>query len=293
MAEVSVRSLGYLELGVSDLSAWQSYATEVLGVACEAVDGALELRYDDACWRIRLRQDDADDIVCAGYEVADEPTLQALGQRLEAQGMAVSVATESQCQARQVQAMLHCEDPFGLAVELYVGARRASQPLSLPIDGTTFVTAGQGLGHMVLTVGEQQVAERFYMDALGFRLSDHIFMGPPGRQVQLTFLHCNPRHHTVALAPVPAPKRLNHIMLQVSTLDAVGLGLDRAQAAGVPMAATLGKHTNDHMISFYMRTPSGFDVEYGFGGIEVDDATWQTGTHHATSFWGHQRSGHA
>ena len=93
----------------------------------------------------------------------------------------------------------------------------------------------------------------------------------------------------MALAPVAAPKRLNHIMLQVTSLDAVGRGLDRANAAGVPIASSLGKHTNDQMVSFYMQTPSGFDVEYGFGGIEIDDATWQVGAHHATSIWGHQR----
>jgi hypothetical protein len=43
------------------------------------------------------------------------------------------------------------------------------------------------------------------------------------------------------------------------------------------------------MTSFYMRTPSGFDVEYGWGGREVDDAVWQVETLHSTSIWGHQR----
>jgi len=113
-------------------------------------------------------------------------------------------------------------------------------------------------------------------------------MGPPGRQITLTFLHCNPRHHTIALAPVPAPKRLNHIMLQVASLDDVGSGLDAAQAAGVRISSSLGKHSNDRMISFYMETPSGFDIEYGFGGVEIDDATWQTTTYDSTSLWGHK-----
>ena len=52
--------------------------------------------------------------------------------------------------------------------------------------------------------------------------------------------------------------------------------------------ATLGRHPNDLMTSFYMRTPSDILVEYGWGGREVDDATWQP--HELTSaasFWGH------
>jgi hypothetical protein len=43
----------------------------------------------------------------------------------------------------------------------------------------------------------------------------------------------------------------------------------------------LGKHTNDHMVSFYLRTPSGFNVEYGWGAREMDDATWQVQVHTA------------
>jgi 2,3-dihydroxybiphenyl 1,2-dioxygenase len=143
---------------------------------------------------------------------------------------------------------------------------------------------------MVITVGNQAKAEAFYMEGLGFLLSDHIELGPPDRKLTLTFLHCNPRHHTLALVPMRSPKRLNHIMLQVASLDDVGHGLDAARDAGVKISSTLGKHTNDRMVSFYIQTPSGFDIEYGFGGVEIDDSTWQPATHHSTSFWGHKSS---
>jgi hypothetical protein len=75
-------------------------------------------------------------------------------------------------------------------------------------------------------------------------------------------------------------------------MDDVGRALDRVVAAGLPISSSLGKHTNDRMTSFYVRTPSGFDVEYGWGGVEIDDATWQVTSYDATSIWGH-RSPHA
>ena len=55
----------------------------------------------------------------------------------------------------------------------------------------------------------------------------------------------------------------------------------------MPLSATLGQHLNDRMTSFYMKTPSGFDLEYGYGGLLVD---WQA--HSAFEFtrvsiWGH------
>jgi 3,4-dihydroxy-9,10-secoandrosta-1,3,5(10)-triene-9,17-dione 4,5-dioxygenase len=56
----------------------------------------------------------------------------------------------------------------------------------------------------------------------------------------------------------------------------------------VPVSATLGRHANDLMVSFYARTPGGFDVEYGTDGRRVDDATWVSRETTAVSLWGHQ-----
>jgi 2,3-dihydroxybiphenyl 1,2-dioxygenase len=288
MAKACVQALGYLEIGVSSLSDWRKFALDVLGVECVDAGNALLLRYDAACWRIRLVETGEDDIRCAGFEVNSAAALDGLLARLDAQGVEVREASTAEAEARGVTRLWVCKDPFDVRIELYVGNRSASAPFVSPQGVSGFLTGEQGLGHMVLAGGQAAQAEAFYVQGLGFLLSDHIVLGPPGRQLTLTFLHCNRRHHTLAIAPVPSPRRLNHIMLQVASLDDVGHGLDRAQRAGVEISSTLGKHTNDEMVSFYMRTPSGFDVEYGCGGVEIDDSTWQPATHHATSFWGHK-----
>lgn len=289
MRNASVQALGYIELGVSSLSDWRQFAQQVLGVACVESSGSLDLRYDDQCWRIRLVETGEDDIRCAAFAVASAGDLQAIGARLEAQGVRVQEAGHDEAAGRAVERLLICEDPYGLRVELYVGDRAVNDAFVSPRAVSGFVTGAQGLGHIVLAMADQQAAEVFFMGGLGMLLSDHILMGPPGRQLNLTFLHCNPRHHTLAMVPLALPKRLNHFMLQVTSLDDVGRALDAATDAGVPISSSLGKHTNDRMTSFYMRTPSGFDVEYGYGAIEIDDTTWQPTTHEATSFWGHRK----
>lgn len=287
MQTPSVQALGYVELGVSDLSQWRAYAEAVLGTACLNADSGLDLRYDRDCWRIRLVETGEDDIRCAGFEVQAPNDLQAIGARLEALGFPVREGTPDEAAARRVDRLLLCEDPFGLRVELYTGDRRIPDAFVSSRGVSGFVTGAQGLGHMVVSVEDQARAESFYMDGLGFLLSDHIVLGPPERSLTLTFLHCNARHHTLALLPAPSSRRLDHIMLQVATLDDVGRALDAARHAGVTITSSLGRHTNDHMVSFYMRTPSGFEIEYGYGGVEIDDATWQPATHHAASIWGH------
>ena len=79
-------------------------------------------------------------------------------------------------------------------------------------------------------------------------------------------------------------------MLQLRSIDDVGATMYLVQDSGIEITSSLGRHTNDHMLSFYMRTPSGFEIEYGWGGREVDDATWHVQKHHAPSIWGHRRT---
>ena len=147
----------------------------------------------------------------------------------------------------------------------------------------------QGVGHIVVAAPDIQKSLRFYCEGLGFRVSDTIDMKFGPMSMTMVFLHCNARHHTLALVPVPAPRRLHHFMLQLRSIDDVGATMYLVQDKGIEIASTLGRHTNDHMLSFYMRTPSGFEIEYGWGGREVDDATWHVQKHHAPSIWGHRR----
>ena len=52
---------------------------------------------------------------------------------------------------------------------------------------------------------------------------------------------------------------------------------------------TLGRHPNDQMTSFYARTPSGFEIEFGAGGRRIDmDSEWPVGHYDAMSIWGHK-----
>jgi extradiol dioxygenase len=150
-----------------------------------------------------------------------------------------------------------------------------------------FHTGAQGLGHFILVVDDLDKSLDFYMKALGFRVSDFITLGASGPR--LGFLHCNPRHHTLALLPIPnSPKRLNHIMLELKSVDDVVSTYDLCQQRQVPIVMSMGRHTNDRMMSFYMATPSGFMIEYGWGGRAVDDRTWQVQYHTAGSVWGHR-----
>jgi 3,4-dihydroxy-9,10-secoandrosta-1,3,5(10)-triene-9,17-dione 4,5-dioxygenase len=158
-----------------------------------------------------------------------------------------------------------------------------------------------GMGHVVLPVPPGSTAAfDFYTEVLGFRLRDsmrmpaELFGGAAGDPpAWFRFLGCNPRHHSLALAPMPSPQGIIHLMIEVATLDDVGRTLERCTKRGAPVSATLGRHANDLMVSFYLRTPGGFDIEYGFDGLLVDDATWISRETTAVSLWGHSFAGPA
>src|SRR5690606_7575740 len=104
------------------------------------------------------------------------------------------------------------------------------------------------------------------------------------------FLHCNGRHHSVAIVAGGSDGGLHHLMLEVDDLDTVGRAYDGALDGRAPVLLSLGRHTNDRMVSFYAVSPSGWAVEYGWGAISVTPGAWTPGRYEAGSMWGHRRA---
>jgi 2,3-dihydroxybiphenyl 1,2-dioxygenase len=278
-----IEQLAYLAFEVSDLGAWESFATNVLGLAAvRRPDGSLALRMDDRAARFFITQGPADDLAAVGWEIADERVLDELKARLPG----AREGTADEAAARQVVRLIVAHDPAGTRVELVFGPERAAPPAT-PKIASGFVTGAQGLGHLVLSAPDPRATAAFYQDLLGFRLSDRIVTTFYGYAVDITFLHTNTRHHSLAFGG-PQPKRLHHFLVEVGALDDVGAALDRAVDGGIRIAQMIGRHPNDKMVSFYAFTPSGFQFEYGTGGRLVDDATWQPVVHDRVSEWGHQ-----
>jgi extradiol dioxygenase len=287
----SVSQLGYLAIGISDPKAWLDLATTILGL--QVVHGEDEsasyLRMDEYHHRLELRSNGSEDLEFVGWEVPDASTLQRIAQQLEAGGVKVIPSTRDEADERGVVDFFKCVDPDGIPTEIFWGRPINPQPFhpARPMSG--FKTGDMGLGHILVYARSLNETVRFYQDLLGFRVSDFTEVHTPGGKVRLAFLHCNPRHHSIAFLETPvAPKRINHIMFECNSLDDVGSGRDLCLRRGVPIAIDLGRHMNDHMVSFYMASPSGFALECGWAGRIIDDTTWQI-EHYTSvdSLWGH------
>jgi 2,3-dihydroxybiphenyl 1,2-dioxygenase len=280
--------LGYLVFEVGNLSAWETFATEILGlrVSRRLEDGTLALRMDGHEQRILLTPGPADDLAALGWELADATEVDRVAKRLQSAGVRVTPGTPEEADRRRVKGFVKYEDPGGIPSELFHGPSLAGEPFQSSIVRSGFVTGDQGMGHAVISARSQAESTQFYRDMLGFRLSDHIVCDLFGYKVNIAFFHANPRHHTIAFGDAQK-KRIHHFMLETRSMDDVGLAFDRALRAGVRIVNTLGKHPNDKMFSFYAKTPSGFQFEFGWGARQVDDATWEPATYDHVSEWGH------
>lgn len=287
-----VTQLGYIALGVTDLERWASFGTEVLGLQLESRDEVpLRFRMDEYCQRLLIYPDGDDDLACIGWEVPNARAMATVCEQLVNVGTEVQEVSTEEANERRVAGLVRFSDPSGISCEIYHGAQIAfERPFHSPRAISGFLTDDQGLGHVVIMVDDAEQSLHFYRDVLGLRESDFITFTRGGHERAMTFMHCNPRHHSLAFMAVPSPRRLHHIMLQVNSLDDVGSTYALCSKEGIPLGSTLGRHTNDHMFSFYMKSPSGFEIEYGWGARTIDDATWKVQTHRAPSIWGHDRS---
>ncbi|BAH52703.1 iron-dependent extradiol dioxygenase HsaC [Rhodococcus opacus] len=295
---MSIRSLAYMRIEATDMAAWREYGLKVLGmVEGKGADpDALYLRMDDFPARLVIVPGDHDRLSVSGWETANAAELQEVRDNLSAAGVAFKEGTAEQLQDRRVDELITFEDPSGNTLEAFHGAALEHRRVVSPY-GHKFVTGEQGLGHVVLSTTDDEASLHFYRDVLGFRLRDSMRLPPQmvgrpadGKPAWLRFFGCNPRHHSLAFLPMPTPSGIVHLMIEVENSDDVGLCLDRALRKKVKMSATLGRHVNDLMLSFYMKTPGGFDVEFGCEGRQVEDESWIARESTAVSLWGHDFS---
>lgn len=282
-----IESLAYVGFTSPNAEEWRTFGPEVLGlqVTDDGPDAAVRLRNDAKAWRIAIAPGATDDLAHIGWAVDGAAGLAAATERLIAAGVEVVAGDVDLAAARSVEAIAWFVDPFGFRHELIWGQADATEPFTpgRPMDGR-FVTGTGGLGHIVLIVPDLDAATDFYLGTLGFEHSDDIDMG-----LYVRFAHCNPRHHTLAFSAVPGMVGVHHLMVEVEHEADVERALAIVGERDLPLAMTLGKHTNDEMYSFYVRTPSGFEIEYGSGGRLIDTTKpWTPEQFDAMSQWGHE-----
>lgn len=292
---MNICGLAYVVAETTDLGRWKTYAEGVLGMmTAPSPDGGLYVRMDERQFRFAVQLGSRDAYVVSGWEVSGRTDFEDALRVLREAGVVVVLGDAAQCRLRCVQQVAGFSDPSGNRHELVWGFRSDFAHFASPAGVSRFVTGNIGMGHTVLPAPEFEKTVDFFTQVMGFGLSDLFNFQPAGADgptLPIHFFHCNNgRHHSLALAGFPAESGCVHVMVEVENMPEVGRALDRMHAHKVQQTATLGQHTNDKVISFYMRCPSNFDIEYGYGGAVVDWREHITHEFTRVSLWGHDFS---
>lgn len=283
--------LGYLVFETARARQWQEFCDRMLGLPAPAanVDGSVGYRLDSATQRLIVAPGRQDDLVALGLECASEAGLTRWVERVARAGVTVESGSDALCAARRVAGLARFRDPSGNWIELYTAPEHTSATFQSEHFPTGFEIGELGIGHAALICRDVAAAERFYVDVLGFGVSERLHSKIGSFEMRGVFLHCNRRHHSIALFNLPLRRRLHHFMVQASDLNSVGRAFERARRLNVPMSLTLGQHSDpDGTFSFYGVTPSGFEFEIGAGGREIDPATFREVQSQTSSAWGHE-----
>jgi 2,3-dihydroxybiphenyl 1,2-dioxygenase len=288
--------LGYVRVQRANLEEWGRFAEQVLGLtAADGGDDRLFLRMDDWVARFVVERDAEPSPgpatrvpdVAIGWECRSEETWASARRAVEDAGVITGDGAGPTPWCRD---WFFFTDPSGFRCELFYGGKRDPATQCVSPLGVRFVTGDQGMGHVTLFADECAKSVDFYSKALGFQVREG--KSAEDGSLRAVFLSPNPREHSLALLGGGDVSRVGHVLLEVDELDAVGRAMDRCLDGLAPMTVSIGRHWNDQMVSFYLRTPSGFDIEYGFGGRRATSDDWSRGEQGGsglTSTWGHRR----
>ncbi len=261
----------YRDFGLAELSAGR-FAT---------ADGGEQLALVQAQRRtllaLRVGVDDADDLA------RTEASLGRLGvafgrdgRTLTAQepvsGVHVTLAIEPRV-AQAESAQLATNGP-GRATRVNARSPAVARALTSP----------RKLSHVVIGSKDAPATRRFFVDGLGFRVSDEI------AAIGAAFMRCSNDHHNLLVQPGPF-SFLHHTAWEMDDVDAVGAAAAAMVAADPARHAWgLGRHAIGSNYFWYLRDPAGNFAEYTSDLDVIADAeAWRVAAStpaHGLAAWG-------
>jgi len=123
------------------------------------------------------------------------------------------------------------------------------------------------LGHVVIGTTDAETSQKFFIDGIGFKVSDRAGVG--------AFIRCSEDHHNLLVmgTPVVFP---HHTSWQVDDVDQIGRGaMDMLEDHPERHVWGLGRHYAGSNFFWYLKDPAGtFSEYYSDMDCIVDDSLW-------------------
>jgi catechol 2,3-dioxygenase len=258
-----IKRPAHVGLEVPDLDASVAWATTVMGLReTERVDGVSYLTHADCHHSLQYIAADRAALHHVSLEAHDGAALDALHARLRELDVPI-VSTEPA--ERGLDRAIRFKTPAGHVIEVFA---------EMESTGSAHTGAGvqpRKFGHPMLTCEDSGPTVSFFLEVLGFRLSDDVGNGT------LVFMRCNPDHHGVGVGLGPRAG-LNHYAWGVENIGMLGRLGDVLARNGATFIWGPGRHGAGENIFTYHFDPAGCIVEYYADLYQVwDERTYQPG----------------
>ena len=231
-------------------------------------DGGEQLRFSAAQRRTLLALtvgvDDADDLGRAAASLAKLGVAsERAGATLRAQEPVTQVRVTLAIEPRSVQMPAPQLATNGPGRSLRLNARSTAAVASEK-------PRPRKLSHVVTASTDPAATRRFFVDGLGFRVSDEV--GGMGA----AFLRCSSDHHNLLVQPGPFAF-LHHTAWEMDDVDAVGAAAAAMVAADPKRHCWgLGRHAIGSNYFWYLRDPAGNFAEYTSDlDVIADEEAWK------------------
>ncbi|PJZ77390.1 VOC family protein [Leptospira neocaledonica] len=285
--------LGYVIIESNHLDRWLQLGKDAIGLHAEYLsEDILSFRIDWHVRRFLIRKGDAEDFTVLGFQIKDENSLKKILEKLKERKVEVRRGSGIEASLRGIEAFWEFSGPKGLKIEIFTNPILTETPLNMLSKG--FVTEQFGMGHVAIVSKQPERLIKFWKEIFGARVSDQIEQKMSGVILDITFLRMNPRHHSIAIAATrglrmdPLSTKIQHLNIEVKNLEDMTQAYRRCKELGFEIAHGIGQHPNDLELSFYIVTPSGFELEIGWNPISVSEIQWKQNKYKQISAWGHE-----
>ena len=260
---MSVTDIRYIGYGLPDVEAERSFYRDVWGLReASAKDGCyyFAAEGDDEPYVVRLRHSPHQRVDVIALAANSRAAVDNLFAKVQADGCKIIFEPKVLTgYAGGYGFRFFHEDglPFEVSCDYERGSKRQlGAAEAIP----------EKISHIVLHSPNHKAMVAFFVDVLGFRVSDWLgdFM---------CFLRCNEWHHKIAI--LPGPPSLNHVAYDMANIDDMMRGVAKLKRHNVDILWGPGRHTAGNNTFSYFVTPAGFAVEYTSELEQIDEATWQ------------------
>lgn len=243
---IRVRRLGFATLTTPDIERQIEYYTQIVGLNLEhRGDGGAILATRMGVETIALEKGETAGLSRLSFQVSPGSDLGELAGELKKQGVSAKLRSDiSPC----VSKALTFEDPKGTMIDIF------SESAFCAEDRTLGGVMPLKLGHVAYRVAEVQKLVNFYLDVLGFRVSDW-------RGDFFAFIRCGPDHHTLNFVHYETPA-LHHIAFEVKDWSEIQRACDFLGKNNIKLVWGPGRHIIGHNVACYHRNYDGVRVEF-------------------------------